>query len=351
MNHRPDFRAEDEFSLLVVSPRSADAEVLKAVLAGIDWRVEAVDPGALGNRDIDGIGCLILSQEALTDDLRAQVAGHLNEQASWSELPVIVLYAADQDGQRLEEMLSEGWQRAKIILLRRPVRPLEFLTRVQLAMSGRLRQFSIRDQLVREQELRRELNHRVKNILATVRAIGNMTLRKKIDPAVFSDYSDRLAALASVHEALHLSADEAIGFADLCMRLALPYVEDDAARFAAATDCPPLQPDAARTLGLCIHELLTNAIKYGALSVPQGRAEASMTLEDQGQVTFLWRESNGPPVAAPARRGYGTRFLTSSLKSVFGTEPALTYDRGGFALQVSGHADRLLKQPGPSIGG
>ena len=351
MNRRPAFCAEDEFSLLVVSPRTADAEVLKAVLAGTDWRVESIAPDALGDRDVNGIGCLILSQEALTDTLRAQVAEHLRDQASWSELPVMILYAADQDGQQIEGLLCAEWRRAKVILLRRPVRPLDFLAGVQLAMAGRLRQFSIRDQLVREQELRRELNHRVKNILATVRAIGNMTLRKNIDAAAFSDYSDRLAALAALHEALHLSPDEVIGFADLCTRLTLPYLEDDATRFRAATDCPPLQPDAAHTLGLCIHELLTNAIKYGALSVPEGRAEADLLLEADGRVALLWRESNGPPVAAPTRRGYGTRFLASSLKSVFGTEPALTYDRSGFALQVTGPADRLLTQPGPSTRG
>jgi CheY-like chemotaxis protein len=102
-------------------------------------------------------------------------------------------------------------------------------------------------------------------------------------------------------------------------------------------------PDVASALGLVLHELATNAAKYGALSLPDGGVSIRWTAEE-GHVRIRWTEHGGPPVSPPARRGFGTTLIESSLSHALGGEIALTYDPAGLRAEMaSGPSLRWLR--------
>lgn len=107
--------------------------------------------------------------------------------------------------------------------------------------------------------------------------------------------------------------------------------------------------EAGTTLALCLHELATNAIKYGALSVPDGRVSFTWGV-DGDEVWALWREAGGPPVVEPTRAGYGTRYLRSALASVFGRPPSIAFDPGGLCCEARGPASRFARNPDDGVG-
>ncbi|WP_225009618.1 MULTISPECIES: response regulator [Novosphingobium] len=157
-----------------------------------------------------------------------------------------------------------------------------------------------------------ELNHRVKNSLATVQAIATQSVRHAASPADFlSTFTGRLQALARAHSLLSAATWEGASVGQLIgEQLALGTVP--AERLSASGPEAQLAPEPALRLALVFHELVTNAIKYGALSNGTGRVDVDWHLE--GDILVLgWRESGGPPVRAPERSGFGTRLIESSL--------------------------------------
>ena len=96
--------------------------------------------------------------------------------------------------------------------------------------------------------------------------------------------------------------------------------------------------DAGTTIALCLHELITNAIKYGALSHPDGHVELMWSVSKGGSKEFSlsWTETGGPAVREPTRQGYGTRYVRSALGSLFGTAPEVVFAPEGFRFVVKG---------------
>ncbi|NJC40984.1 PAS domain S-box-containing protein [Brevundimonas alba] len=167
-----------------------------------------------------------------------------------------------------------------------------------------------------------ELNHRVKNSLATVQSVVDQTLRSAgVDPKVRNDLIARIIALSSAHNVL---VDQNWAGADLeaIIRDVARAYEGPAGRFVLEGPLLQLHPSQAVTLSLVLHELVTNAAKYGALSVPEGRVEINWNLSHDSEgvrfLTLLWREQGGPPVAPPTRSGFGTRLLASALNHQHG---------------------------------
>jgi PAS domain S-box-containing protein len=157
-----------------------------------------------------------------------------------------------------------------------------------------------------------ELNHRVKNTLAIVQAIAWQSLRGGMVPAsVREAFEGRLAALSSAHDVLTQHNWEA---ADIARIISVSIAPHDAGDGRVTVQGPPLdlEPKSAVALSLAMHELATNAVKYGALSNSEGRVEVAWTLDD-GRLRLTWRERGGPPVAYPARRGFGARLLEHGL--------------------------------------
>jgi PAS domain S-box-containing protein len=189
----------------------------------------------------------------------------------------------------------------------------------------------------RQRLLLNELNHRVKNTLATVQSIASQTLRSAPDVRAFRDaFESRLLALSQTHNLLTDRSWEAASLHDI-LRLELrPHA--GGARFVLDSDRDlRLTPKAAVALGMAIHELATNALKYGALSTPDGlvSVRSRVTQSSVGRVLVLeWIESGGPPVQKPKRRGFGGRLLEQGLAGELHGRVELDYRPEGLFCRI-----------------
>ena len=159
-----------------------------------------------------------------------------------------------------------------------------------------------------------ELNHRVKNILAVIRSLVGQSRHGAASLESFaSDLQSRLHALSVAHDQLTQSHWKAAPLAAL--------IEAEAQAWTAAGDTrllldgPPVMIEARayQTLALVLHEMMTNAAKYGALSVETGRLTIAWTVEPEGELVLRWSEADGPEVAPPSRRGFGTVVVEQSI--------------------------------------
>ncbi|WP_376096052.1 HWE histidine kinase domain-containing protein [Roseomonas sp. CCTCC AB2023176] len=188
-----------------------------------------------------------------------------------------------------------------------------------------------------------ELLHRVKNNLALVQALAAQTFRSAPTLDAARDaFGARLRALARAHDLL------AEGRADTTLRdllrgiIALHGAGGD----HLVAEGPPVRlgSNAALALALALHELATNAAKYGALSVPGGRVAVTWTLEGAGPdriLRFRWVEAGGPPVTPPTRRGFGTRLIEDNLRRAWHGTTALRFAPEGLTLEAAAPVARL----------
>lgn len=160
--------------------------------------------------------------------------------------------------------------------------------------------------------LLKELSHRVKNSLAVVQAIANQTLKNVASPQAFvSTFSGRLMALGKAHDLLSKNDWRGASLRELLLAGLAPFAQKGAGRIDLAGEDIMLHSDSAPALAMVIHELATNAAKYGALSTPTGHVSAQweMTAGSPNVLTIRWTESGGPPVIASSRRGFGLTFI------------------------------------------
>jgi PAS domain S-box-containing protein len=159
-----------------------------------------------------------------------------------------------------------------------------------------------------------ELNHRVKNTLATVLAVSGQTFRTAESPEAFHQaFEGRLLALSQTHNLLNRSCWTGVSLRDILMQELAPYDSVDGGRFLLDGDGLKLGPVMAVTLGMAFHELATNAAKYGALSVPGGKVRVAWRISPPGRLHIEWQEMDGPPVLPPRRRGFGSRMIEEAL--------------------------------------
>jgi PAS domain S-box-containing protein len=181
-----------------------------------------------------------------------------------------------------------------------------------------------------------ELNHRVKNTLATVQSMAAQTLRTERDPgAAYEKFEARLLGLSEVHDLLTRERWHGAGLQEVAERALSPF--DGAASGQVTIGGPPvrLQPGAALTMALVFHELATNAVKYGALSVDDGHVDLSWTFDEaDDRVQLTWAESGGPPVKPPARRGFGSRLIEQGLRGELRGSAMMSYRPSGFTCTM-----------------
>ena len=187
-----------------------------------------------------------------------------------------------------------------------------------LGFSSTVRDITDRRQWEERQKLMaRELVHRVKNSFAVIQSIVRQTQRSTPDPAAFAlAFSGRLAAMAASHDLLTDRHWEGAGLRDLVASQLAPFAAGAEKRVRVSGPEVLLDTSLAVPLGLALHELATNATKYGSLSKPGGIVDLSWTVSSTGgneQLSLVWRESGGPPVSAPARRGFGTSLIERGL--------------------------------------
>jgi PAS domain S-box-containing protein len=155
-----------------------------------------------------------------------------------------------------------------------------------------------------------ELSHRVKNTLATVQSIAFHTLRDATDVTAARLALDaRILSLAHAHDVLTESNGSGADLAQVVARAMAPFAAAQIAREGPAVD---VSPRMALALTMVLHELATNAAKYGALSRPEGRIALRWAARGD-QLALTWHEAGGPPVAAPSRRGFGSTLIEHAL--------------------------------------
>lgn len=159
-----------------------------------------------------------------------------------------------------------------------------------------------------------ELNHRVKNTLVIVQSLAAQSFKgSQTTPQARAVFEGRLEALATAHDVLTKAQWEEADLAALVASGARSCGVE--ARLSIEGPSVGLPPQTSVTLAMATHELLTNALKYGALSNEQGQVEVSWTLGGDGarRLRWTWRERGGPPVRQPERRGFGSRLLESAM--------------------------------------
>ena len=171
--------------------------------------------------------------------------------------------------------------------------------------------------------LAREVDHRARNALALVQSIVRLTRSEDIK-SYTAAVDGRIGALARAHTLLAQSRWQGADLARLVGEELAPFRTDGAERIATAGPEVSLEPRTAQTLALALHELSTNAAKYGALSVTSGRVAVSWDLQPQGLV-LRWIESGGTPPQVPVAHGFGIRLISASIERQLGGEAAFDW--------------------------
>lgn len=266
--------------------------------SGVDIVAERLREGAV---DPDPHGLEILRagevrvQRGVTDEAGAQIAIGLREQEPMEG----VLFVRD-DGPR-------EWSKAEVMFVQ------SVADRVSVSLAKRAA-------LAKRELLARELEHRMKNTLSVVQALAAQTLRGLDDHGALERLMRRLQALGKAHEVLLQESWSSAPIRPLVeASLALHGMDG---RFEVAGPEMMLSPRATLSTSLLLHELGTNACKYGALSVPAGQVAVSWHMEypPGGEAVFVldWHERGGPPAEPPRRHGFGSRLIRAGLIGIGG---------------------------------
>ena len=200
-----------------------------------------------------------------------------------------------------------------------------------------------RDEEEHREVLLAELDHRVKNVLAAVQSLAAQSARKTTSTEGFlAAFAGRLKAMASAHELLtatrwrgaslaHIAAAELGGLAPGQARWEGPEIA--------------LKPRAANAASLALHELATNAVKYGALSRESGRIEVQWSRTADGGFVIEWSEAGGPPVRSPERRGFGSTLLEQVTGRELGGAVEIEYRADGLRARIVGAPGVILDKP------
>lgn len=176
-----------------------------------------------------------------------------------------------------------------------------------------------------------ELNHRVKNTLASVQALAAQTFRGDNQDAA-QRFERRLHAYAQAHDLLTQAQWSVVDIRDVATRCA---AHSGGGKIVISGPSLTLKPHAALALCMCLHELSTNSFKYGALSVPDGHVDLGWDTTATGGLTLVWREVGGPPAHAPSATGFGTRLMDRLAKTELAGRLERDYTPQG--LVVTGH--------------
>jgi PAS domain S-box-containing protein len=183
-----------------------------------------------------------------------------------------------------------------------------------------------------------ELNHRVKNTLTIVQSMAGQSLRHISDEnrPKAQAFEDRLFALARAHDVLTRENWEGAELREIINEVVEPYLRQKTKHIEIEGPRLRLIPRTALAIAMAIHELATNAAKYGALSVPSGCVLITWTItpDDMPRLVLRWQERDGPPVTAPTRRGFGTRLIERSLAQDIGGDVRLIYAPTGLVCEM-----------------
>jgi two-component sensor histidine kinase len=187
-----------------------------------------------------------------------------------------------------------------------------------------------------------ELNHRVKNTLAVLQSIATQTFRSA-SRAERVKFEGRLGALAEAHNLLSQEKWQGAELREVIARVLQPYLLSNPERMRMFGPQVPLSPRLAVVLSMIVHEIATNAAKYGALSNDTGTVAVDWEIleeSDGRKLRLIWTEAGGPPVTAPVQRGFGSRLIERSARDQLGGEATVDFLPRGVIYTVSCALDR-----------
>ena len=204
----------------------------------------------------------------------------------------------------------------------------------------------------RQEVLTREVQHQTKNLFAVVQAVvARSFVGKATVGEAQSAVMDRLSSLGKTHLLLMEQEWQGAELAEIVQAEMNPFGD----RFRASGPSIVLSAKAAQNFALALHELATNAAKYGSLSSTAGRVYITWTVTETNGIphlTFRWQERGGPLVARPARKGFGSAVLEQVMGEYFDDPPRIDFARGGLCYELSGPLASVSDQPAAAtIGG
>lgn len=213
---------------------------------------------------------------------------------------------------------------------------------------------STNDKYEQQRVLLLELQHRIRNSLGIVRSIARRSAQTSTTVDEYAMHLDgRLNALARTQALAMRDPDIGLDLAYLVVEELLAYQAREGEQLHVSGPTIRLQPKSAETLALAVHELATNAVKYGALSKPGGQIDVMWRIEGRGSgasLVFSWTEKNGPKIERPpARRGFGSELLEQTLAFELKARAKLAYEASGLYCElVIPLGARVLQQPIPT---
>jgi two-component sensor histidine kinase len=315
--------------VLILAPHGRDAEIASELLreAGRQTRI-CTDVTQLCAELEKGAAFAVLAEEAIVDSDISSLASWVKGQRAWSDLPIVLLTLHGDTHGRVEQAVRYEDILGNVTYLERPFHPTTLVSVARSAIRSRKRQYEARELLARYMLLARELQHRTKNLLAVIHAIAAASLS---DSSAREDFFARLRALARAQDLL-LEGD---GRGASLRHLVAAALESFGSR--VTVDGPELHLDATTAQGfaLILHELATNAAKYGALSRPTGTVTVQWSREARSAaLTFRWMERGGPPASPPKHRGFGTKLLEVAV-ATGDTPPRFEYSADGFRYDLN----------------
>lgn len=189
--------------------------------------------------------------------------------------------------------------------------------------------------------LAREAEHRARNVLASVQATVHLSNAASPDE-LKQVIAGRIRALANVHRLFVENRWSGADLRTVALDELLPYCQDGGAQAQIDGATINLTPDVAQALAVTLHELATNAAKYGALSVTAGRVHVSWSVAVDNRLILRWTETGGPAVEPPTRKGFGTRVMNSMIAGTLKGDMRLDWREGGLVGEIS---VSLLEKP------
>jgi PAS domain S-box-containing protein len=337
-----------------VAQRTAELEASTARLTESEQRRSlALVAGQMGSWDWDGV-----KRDCLWDEGQCRIFGV--DPASFAVTPENVkALIHSEDWPRLEEamrrLFTERKSQQTEFRVRRPNGEIRWCLGTAaptmdaagniIRLSGVTADITERKESeVRQVLLAREVDHRAKNALAIVQSIVRLT-RAESMPAYVAAVEGRITALSRAHTVLSHSRWQGADLAGLVEEELAPYRgERSIDRIETSGPAISLQPASAQTLTLALHELATNAVKYGALSSISGRLKVSWELRPSTLVLH-WQESGGPRARKPAHLGFGTRIIVASVEGQLGGQARFQWGDGGLHCILTIPRGEKIGQP------
>lgn len=181
-----------------------------------------------------------------------------------------------------------------------------------------------------------ELNHRVRNILNLIRSLVTQSRAGSDSIEQFAEIvGDRIYSLARAHDQVTRMNWSAASLHDLILTESKAYIGDKADRVSVTGTDVLIAPGAFSTLALVVHELMTNSCKYGALSDRHGKVSIALARDPEGGLLLEWRESDGPPVSPPTRRGFGSSIIERTIPHELGGMAEVDYAPSGLVARMT----------------